>query len=239
MVWLKIVILKILTVGLKFGYNKSIQYGLKSPKSVQRISHMNEQYYEKLFNIKTTGEQKEFNESYHYHIYEPTSYAALEALCSSYNFTQTDSIVDFGCGKGRFSFYINYFYECKITGIEMSSFFYKQAENNLKSYSIKNAAKAKKNRFINCLAEEYEVPPCTNKFYFFNPFSMQIFSKVVKNILLSKEESERRIDIILYYPSNDYILYLESTYQFQQIKEIRVPCLYNNDARHKFLIYNI
>lgn len=53
---------------------------------------MDEQYYEKLLNIKTSGEQKIFNTLTHYHRYEPTAYSALETLSEQYEFTAEDSI---------------------------------------------------------------------------------------------------------------------------------------------------
>ncbi len=93
---------------------------------------MDEQYYEKLLNIKTSGEQKIFNESIHYNRYEPTSYCSLEALTKHYKFTVQDSVVDFGSGKGRFNFYINHFFGSSVTGIEMNNFFYKEAIENKK-----------------------------------------------------------------------------------------------------------
>jgi cyclopropane fatty-acyl-phospholipid synthase-like methyltransferase len=102
---------------------------------------MEEQYYEKLLNIKTSGEQKIFNESTHYNRYEPTSYTALEALSKQYKFTSEDSIVDFGCGKGRLNFYINYFFDSTVTGIEMNNFFYKEALGNKKNYCKINKTK--------------------------------------------------------------------------------------------------
>jgi SAM-dependent methyltransferase len=198
---------------------------------------MDEQYYEKLLNIKTSGEQKIFNESMHYNRYEPTSYSALEALSKHYKFLAEDSIVDFGCGKGRLNFYINYFFDSTVTGIEMNNFFYKEALGNKKNYYKTNKNKTDNINFLNCFAEKYEINPSNNKFYFFNPFSMQIFAKVVRNILVSVEEYERKVDIILYYPSDDYIYFLETSTPFQLTNEIKVPYLYNNDPRHCFLIY--
>jgi SAM-dependent methyltransferase len=198
---------------------------------------VNEQYYEKLLNIKTSGEQKVFNESIHYHRYEPTAYSALEALTGHYEFTSEDSIVDFGCGKGRFSFYINHFFSSSVTGIEMNNFFFKEAIENKKNYYQKNKNKTHDINLINCFAERYGIIPSENKFYFFNPFSVQIFSKVIKNILSSTEEYGRTVDVILYYPSNDYICFLDTNSSFQLITEIKVPYMYNNDPRYKFLVY--
>lgn len=99
---------------------------------------MDEQYYEKILNIKTSGEQKIFNESLHHNRYEPTSYYALEILSKQYKFIAEDSVIDFGCGKGRLNFYINHFFESNVTGIEMNNFFYKEAIDNKKNYLKKH-----------------------------------------------------------------------------------------------------
>ena len=200
---------------------------------------MNEQYYEKLLNIKTSGEQKIFNESLHYNRYEPTSYSALEILSKQYKFTAEDSIIDFGCGKGRLNFYINHFFDSTVTGIEMNSFFFKEAVDNKRDYLKKHKKKKDKINFLNYFAEEYNINPSDNKFYFFNPFSIQIFIKVIGNILISVEEYERTIDVILYYPSDDYIYFLENNTPFILLNEIKLPYLYDNDPRHSFLVYRL
>ena len=200
---------------------------------------MDEQYYEKLLNIKTSGEQKIFYESLHYNRYEPTSYSALEILSKEYKFTEEDSIIDFGCGKGRLNFYINHFFDSSVTGIEMNTFFYKEAIDNKRDYLKKHKKKKDKINFLNCFAEEYNINPSDNKFYFFNPFSIQIFIKVIGNILISVEEYERTVDVILYYPSEDYIYFLENNTTFVLLKEIKLPYLYDNDPRHSFLVYRL
>ena len=200
---------------------------------------MNEQYYEKLLNIKTSGEQKIFNESLHYNRYEPTSYSALEILSKQYKFTAEDSIIDFGCGKGRLNFYINHFFDSTVTGIEMNSFFFKEAVDNKRDYLKKHKKKKDKINFLNYFAEEYNINPLDNKFYFFNPFSIQIFIKVIGNILISVEKYERIIDVILYYPSDDYIYFLENNTPFIFLNEIKLPYLYDNDPRHSFLVYRL
>lgn len=197
---------------------------------------MDEQYYEKILNIKTSGEQKIFNESPHYHRYEPTAYSVLEILSKQYNFTTKDNIVDFGCGKGRLNFYINYFFDSTVTGIEMNTFFYKQAIDNKKNYLKKHKKNINKLNFLNCFAEEYNINPQDNKFYFFNPFSIQIFTKVIRKILISVEEYKRTVDIILYYPSYDYIYFLENNTPFILLYRIDLP---DNDPRHSLLVYRL
>lgn len=200
---------------------------------------MDEQYYEKLLNIKTSGEQKIFNKSIHYHRYEPTAYSALEILTQKYKFTAEDNIVDFGCGKGRLNFYLNYFFDSTVTGIEMNAFFHKEAIENTKDYLKKHKKNKNNINFLNCFAEEYNIKPSDNKFYFFNPFSIEIFRKVIKNILISVQETERCIDVILYYPSDDYTYFLENNTAFVLWDEIKLPRLYNNNPRQIFLVYRL
>ena len=53
---------------------------------------MDEQAYEKILNIKTTGEQKIFNKDHHYNRYEATSYNVLTTLLHNYKFKPTDTI---------------------------------------------------------------------------------------------------------------------------------------------------
>ncbi|WP_294368953.1 methyltransferase [uncultured Clostridium sp.] len=196
-------------------------------------------HYERLFNIKTTGEQQGFYESHHYNRYEATSYFALETLFKEYPLSSNDCIVDFGCGKGRLSFYINYYYNCKITGIEMNNNYFDICINNKKNY-LKNFNKEKnKIEFLNIFAEKYKISSTDNKFYFFNPFSVQLFMKVINNILISLEKSPRDIDLILYYPSDEYIYYLENYTGFLLYKEIELPNLSINDKRQKFSIYRL
>ena len=196
-------------------------------------------HYERLFNIKTTGEQQGFYESHHYNRYEATSYFALETLFKEYPLSSNDCIVDFGCGKGRLSFYINYYYNCKITGIEMNNNYFDICINNKKNY-LKNYNKEKnKIEFLNIFAEEYKISSTDNKFYFFNPFSVQIFIKVVTNIIYSVVDEYRPVDLILYYPSEDYIYYLENYTMFHLVKEIKLNEHYEQDNRERILVYRL
>jgi hypothetical protein len=63
--------------------------------------------------------------------------------------------------------------------------------------------------------------------------------KTINNILLSVEKSERNIELILYYPSEDYIYYLENDTSFELKKEIILPYFYEQNANERFLIYQL
>lgn len=200
---------------------------------------LDEEYFESLLNIKTGGEQKIDNSSLHYNRYEPTSYNVLKSLFNNYTLSPNDSFVDFGSGKGRLPIFINYMFNCNATGIEMNSYFHKEALLNKENYLKKHKNSNNTITFIKSFAENYKVSKEDTIFYFFNPFSIQIFMKVVDKILLSLEENKRKVQIILYYPSEDYIFFLENSTFFNLVKEIPIPKLYSNNSRESFLIYEL
>ncbi|GAB3800749.1 class I SAM-dependent methyltransferase [Virgibacillus kimchii] len=200
---------------------------------------MKEYYYDKLLHIKTGKDKKVFYpDSLHYNPYEPTPYSALEALSENYSLQAQDHIVDFGSGKGRLPFYIHHFHPASVIGVEMDETMMEKSLVNLKNYQ--RYMKRKKNtiEFLPCLAEEYIIQPQDNRFYFFNPFSTEIFRKVVNRILLSVEKHQRSVDIILYYPNGDYIFYLEHHTIFELIKEIKLHD-YDRNPDERILIYRL
>ncbi|ESU33713.1 hypothetical protein G3A_04380 [Bacillus sp. 17376] len=197
---------------------------------------MNELQMEKVLNINTTGEQRGFMTSLHYHRYEPTPYSALELFFKEYNLTSHDHVVDFGCGKGRLNFYLNHHFNTNVVGVEMNEAFYMEALENKQSYLKNYRNRADRINFYCVLAEEYEISPDENKFYFFNPFAVQILTNVVKNIMISFEKNQREIDLILYYPSEDYIFYLEKLTPFELVYEMNLP---ENNPNERFLVYRL
>lgn len=200
---------------------------------------MNDRYYDELLNINTQGNKTDTNNSIHYHPYEPTPYSALEELFKYYEVKLSDNIVDFGCGKGRLNFFIHHKFHASCTGIEMNDAFYNEAIQNQTSYLKKNNKQKGTIQFYNCYAEDYEIQRENNRFYFFNPFTVQIFMKVVNNILRSVEENKREIELILYYASDDYRYFLENQTSFNLIKEIPLPGRYEKNTYERFLVYRL
>ncbi|MCC3669051.1 class I SAM-dependent methyltransferase [Terrisporobacter mayombei] len=200
---------------------------------------MKEKYYDKLLNINTIGNQNWKNASIHNHPYEPTLYMALEELFKNYNLSKNDHIVDFGCGMGRLIFYINYYFKSYVTGVEINERYYEEALINKINYVKKNKKSEDKINFECNLAQQYEISTLDNKFYFFNPFSIQIFSKVINNILESYEENMRYMDVIMYYPSAEYLDFLDYKTPFILNKEVYLKDLYEKDDKEKFVIYSL
>lgn len=200
---------------------------------------MKESKYEELLNINTCGEQLWSEKIKHYHPYQATSYEALEKLFEKYQTNEEDYVVDFGCGKGRLNFYINYFFKASVTGVEMDKGYYEECIINKERYINKNNRKSDKINFECCFAQDYKIKAYENKFYFFNPFSVQIFRRIIDNILESYYENERKIELILYYPSDDYIYYIDNCTPFLLKDEVRLDYLYDSDSQERFLIYEL
>lgn len=200
---------------------------------------MNEQEYDRMLRIKPTSGLQVLSSSIHQNRYEATPYEALEALSNEFTLKKEDELVDYGCGKGRVSFFLHHRFQLTVTGVEVNNLLFKEALENQSSYTVKQKKEAEYVHFKQCLAEEYIVKPSQNKFYFFNPFSTQIFIKVINNILKSVEKEPRTVDIILYYPTTEYLHFLHDRTAFELYMDIKVPELFEKDEHERFLIFRL
>lgn len=191
--------------------------------------------YDRQLGIRTSGLREWAGQS-HYNRYEATPYEALEALFRSYTLKKHHRVVDFGCGRGRVTFYIHRYFQIPVVGIEAHDKTYDEALNNKASYRVKAKHISAPIRLKYGLAEHYDVKPQDTCFYFFNPFSSQVFKKVIANILASVENKPRTIDVILYYPLAEYKKVMRK-YPFRKLNKIRVPGA--EEAHEKFIIYRL
>lgn len=196
---------------------------------------MLERKFDQMLRIRTTGLREWKNHSTHFNRYEATPYKALQQLFQVYKLKETDQLVDFGCGRGRVPFYIHHHFQIPVTGIEVNDKTYEEALNNKISYRQQAKHILAPIKLKYGLAEQYEVKKSDNRFYFFNPFSAKIFKKVVSNIMNSLEEHDRSVDIILYYPLQEYKQILKKHTPFYLMNKVRVPEA--QDKKEKFLIY--
>src|SRR5699024_9760224 len=133
--------------------------------------------------IRTTGIREWKNEDGPYNRYEATPYLALDKLFKYYSFAENDQLVDFGCGRGRISFYIHYHFQIPVVGVENNDKTFDELVDNEASYLRQNGQITAPLYFEFGLAEQYRIQPTDTVFYFFNPFSLRIFKRVIHNIL--------------------------------------------------------
>ena len=150
----------------------------------------NENAWDKLLNIKTSGRDDTNADLYRYP-YEPTPYCVLERLANSGLIRKGDFVLDYGCGKGRVSFFLSYQTKAKTIGIEYDERIYARAVENQKT------ARAKAD-FVATRAEEFKVPQDVNRCYFFNPFSVEILHSVMARIIESYYTAPRETFLFFY-----------------------------------------
>ena len=193
------------------------------------INHENS--WDQLLQIQTTGRDDTNADAYR-HPYEPTPYTVLERLADSGFFREEDVVLDYGCGKGRVGFFLSYRTKANTIGIEHDVRIYQSALENQK------CAKGKSS-FVLTRAEEYQVPARVNRCYFFNPFSVEIFHKVMARILDSWYETPREIYLFFYYPSDDFLAYLMTVDELEFYDEIPCDDLFAGDSRERILIFQL
>ena len=193
---------------------------------------MFETKWDKLLHIKTTGRDDSQADQYHYP-YEPTPYAVLERLANSGYITKKNTLIDYGCGKGRADFFLSYQTRCKSIGIEYDERIYAVAAENQMS-----AVSGNRTAFVLESAENYRVPTGADRFYFFNPFSMTLLRKVMAKVLESYYENPREMLFFFYYPSDEYVAYLMTKEEFSFLDEVDCRNLFEGDnKREKILIF--
>ena len=190
--------------------------------------------WDKLLQIKTTGRDDSNSDQYRYP-YEPTPYSVLERLANSGLIRKKDVVLDYGCGKGRVDFFLSYQTKANTLGIEYDERIYQGALENKKT-----AVSGARTEFVPARAEEYEVPAEVNRCYFFNPFSVELFRKVMARILESYYANPRELYLFFYYPSEEYVSYLMTVEELEFYDEIACGDLFEGkDSRERILIFMI
>lgn len=182
---------------------------------------MTEREYEHLLGISTTGIQTDDLDTYHDHRYEPTDYAVLERIRSSELVRSHDCVVDYGCGKGRMSFFLSHFLGCRTKGIEKNEKYYRAAEQNRYNYQRKHGLNDRIT-FLHCDAAKYPIEREDSCFYFFCPFSIEVFRTVIWRIEEAVDELGIAPTLLLYYPAQEYCEFLEEQTRFSLCSERKI-----------------
>lgn len=194
----------------------------------------NETRWDKLLRIRTMGRDDSNADQYRYP-YEPTPYSVLERLANTGFIRKGNTLLDYGCGKGRVDFFLSYQTRCQSVGIEYDERIYEKAVENRET-----AAASGRVSFELANAENFVVSEKVDCIYFFNPFSLEILQKVISRILDSYYEKPRTIQMFFYYPSDEYISYLMTVGELMFTDEIDCRDLFpGNDPRERILIFEL
>ena len=195
---------------------------------------MKEEKWDKLLQIRTTGRDDSHADQYRYP-YEPTPYPVLERLANSGYIRKGNTLLDYGCGKGRVDFFLSWQTRCRSIGIEYDERIYEKAVENQNMSSASGRI-----TFQAVDAGEFPVPESVDRIYFFNPFSLEILQKVISRIRDSYYEAPREILLFFYYPSDEYISFLMTVNELTFYDEIDCGDLYDGkDSRERIVIFKM
>ena len=182
---------------IEFVYNNGMTGFAK--ESYLRLS---DYCYEKYLNVDTKGmESKEDLKltDPDWHEYATVFYKHIFDALNKLPVDRSEStLLDYGCGKGRFLIAAATCPYKKIIGVELSSLI-DLAKKNLDRMKNKNTSLIRLER---CNAINFPVPLDVNIIYFFNPFRGSVLESVVNNIRASYDYAPRKIYII--YFNNDH-----------------------------------
>lgn len=195
---------------------------------------INENKWDKLLRIRTSGRDDSRSDQYRYP-YEPTPYSVLERLAFSGYIGKKNTLVDYGCGKGRVDFFLSYQTRCRSIGIEYDERIFETAAENQKT-----AVSAGRVKLVLQNAETYVVPETADRFYFFNPFSVEILRSVLERIRESYYEQPREMMLFFYYPSDEYVSHLMTMDELTFVDEINCRDLFDGEnSRERILVFQI
>lgn len=178
---------------------------------------------DKLLGIRTTG-RDESHASIDNNPYEPTPYAVLERIASSGHVRKGNLLVDYGCGKGRVGLFLSYHTRCQSLGVERDRWLFEAALRNRAS-----APSGRRATFVQADACSFVPPPEADRFYFFNPFSVEVFDRALSGIRRSLGENPREARLLLYYPDDAYRATLEATPWLTQLDCINCADLFGEE----------
>ena len=100
--------------------------------------------------------------------YEPTPYCVLERMANTGMIRKGNTLLDYGCGKGRVDFFLSAQTRCRSIGVEYDDRIYAKAVENKKA-----AVSGARTEFVLESAENFPVPAEVDRVYFFNPFRLK------------------------------------------------------------------
>lgn len=190
-----------------------------------------------LLGIRTTG-RDESHATQANNPYEPTPYAVLERLANSGLVGKRNTLVDYGCGKGRVGFYLAYQARCRVVGVEVDPWLHKCARRNLQT----TRAPRTRVSFARADAATWDPSAEADRFYFFNPFSAGVFAQALDRIRASLDARPANAPealLLCYYPDDAYIDLLDRTPWLAAREPLDCRALFGDgaDPRERVTVY--
>lgn len=135
----------------------------------------------------------------------------LRRVLKQLDIKESDSVVDIGCGKGSALFTLAEFPFGRVAGCDYS--------NELVEVAVKNLKRLELTRVdvFQCDATEYDGYDEFNYLFLFNPFSAEVFEKLMVPIQESLQRSPRKLTVIYRNPRSAHVV--EQAGLFTRVRE--------------------
>jgi len=200
------------------------------------ISNFIDKFYDCIYNVRTCKTNTLANTRKAHYIYGPSNYQEIKNIFKQYPFSKKDHLIDYGCGLGRVMI-IAALYSCKnITGIEINKDIYDNAAKNIKSFQKRFKKLRVRFHLHHIDASDYVIDDDINKFFFYDPFHLKIFIKLIYSIEQSLARNDRTITLFFYRPEKSWIAFLNSTCIFKNINTVYNKTYYYDPFCHGCIV---
>ncbi|MCX6232323.1 MAG: class I SAM-dependent methyltransferase [Bacteroidetes bacterium] len=162
--------------------------------------------------------------------YQPSSYYKLNKIFQRFSIQlENQTILDLGCGKGRFLFYSAFHGARKAIGIEFAKELYNIAEHNKVRFLQKNTKIKTDINIILSDVVDYNIDKEVTLIFLFNPFKEKVTEKIIENINTSLKQFPRKIQIIYLNPLHSFLFDQHFILQSGYNKDFNIPIrIYSN-----------
>lgn len=132
------------------------------------------------------------------HDYRPTPYKVFEwamAGLAGEQALEDMTFVDFGAGRGRVLLLASHYPFGAIAGAEIAQELHDDCQMNIAQYP-RSLMKCRNVTSLHLRATTVPIPEGPAAFYFFNPFSMDVFAKVLARITRSYKRGRRQMYLV-------------------------------------------
>jgi SAM-dependent methyltransferase len=161
--------------------------------------------------------------------YVPAPWHLLPRLLRHVGVSDSDTFVDFGCGKGRVVHQAARRRFRRVIGVEVSPKLAEVARHALAARSRRH--RCKNVEIVVADARQFQVPDDLTIAYFFRPFGRATFEPLLRQIVESIDRRPRRVVLIYAWPQDDSFSAIVETERFRLVKEMPTSLLNRHSDR--------
>ncbi len=196
-------------------FEKTMSDGIRSTfkKYLRRIR---DEYMDWKLGIQTTGfvPRSKLTDNESSRDYVATDYRCLRRLFKNIDIDD-DTLVEFGCGKGRVLVVAALHPFRRVIGLEQSAELCAIARKNLERIKLPLVCHVE---VIECDAADYDLPNDATIAFFFNPFGKDLLDVIQSKIVRSLNAFPRRFRIVYIFPAKN-VDYFSSAQNFELTDE--------------------